>query len=334
MRTARIKGEPGSFYHCMSRIIERRPLLGELEKEKFRRVLRDCEDFCGLRVVTYALMDNHFHILVQVPAQPELSEREFLRRLGRLYEKPLVEDIARQLRKLRAKGTERAAAEAARIRAKYTRRMGEISEFVKTLKQRFTQWYNRRHERHGTLWEQRFKSVLVEGGFHTLATMAAYIDLNPVRAGMVKDPKDYRYCGYAEALGGHALAQAGLGLVLESLEQPDDWASVRGQYRKYLFASGEKTESRGGFSAEHVRQVLNEGGELSASELLRCRVRYFTDGAVLGSRAFVEQVFHAHRGFFGAHRQSGARPMKGGDWGGLCTARDLRLEVVTLPATG
>jgi putative transposase len=53
--------------------------------------------------------------------------------------------------------------------------------------------------------------VLLERSEHSLATMAAYIDLNPVRAGMVRDPKDYRYCGYGEAVGGRGQARKGLG---------------------------------------------------------------------------------------------------------------------------
>lgn len=43
------------------------------------------------------------------------------------------------------------------------------------------------------MWEDRFRSVLVEGRGHALRTMAAYIDLNPVRAGLCEDPKDYRW---------------------------------------------------------------------------------------------------------------------------------------------
>ena len=66
--------------------------------------------------------------------------------------------------------------------------MWDVSAFMKLLKQRFTQWFNRRHRRKGTLWEERFKSVLVEGSHQVLATMAAYIDLNPVRARLVEDP--------------------------------------------------------------------------------------------------------------------------------------------------
>ncbi len=71
---------------------------------------------------------------------------------------------------------------------------------MKLLKQRFSQWHNARNARKGTLWEERFRSVLVDGAGEALLTMAAYIDLNPVRAGIVQDPKDYRWSGYGEAL--------------------------------------------------------------------------------------------------------------------------------------
>ena len=52
--------------------------------------------------------------------------------------------------------------------------------------------------------------MLVEGSDNPLQTMATYIDLNPVRAGLVDDPKDYRFCGYAEAVAGEVQARKGL----------------------------------------------------------------------------------------------------------------------------
>jgi hypothetical protein len=61
---------------------------------------------------------------------------------------------------------------------------------------------------------------------------------------------------------------------------------------------------------------------------MQCRVRYLSDGAVLGTRSFVEEIFEKHREQFGLKRKSGARPMKFGDWGGLCTMRDLKLQVI------
>src|SRR5690606_13228113 len=98
----------------------------------------------------------------------------------------------------------------AAVRERYLRRMWDISLFMKTLKQRFTQGFNKLHQRKGTLWEDRFKSVLVESAGEPLRAMAAYIDLNPVRAGLVADPKDYRWSGYGAGGGGGSGARAAL----------------------------------------------------------------------------------------------------------------------------
>ena len=90
---------------------------------------------------------------------------------------------------------------------------------MKTLLQRFTRWSNRTYERSGTLWDERYKSVIVESGI-AARTMAAYIDLNPVRAGMVKYPAEYRWSSYGEAMGGGAKGngkKAREGLVRASL---------------------------------------------------------------------------------------------------------------------
>jgi len=65
--------------------------------------------------------------------------------------------------------------------------MYELSQFMKTFKQCFSIYYNSNHERRGTLWEERFKSVLVEESEYAQLVAGAYIDLNPVRAGIVKD---------------------------------------------------------------------------------------------------------------------------------------------------
>ncbi len=86
--------------------------------------------------------------------------------------------------------------------------MHDLSEFMKMLLQRFSSWFNRTHQRTGRLWEQRFKSVLVEDGV-AARTMAAYIDLNPVRAGICEDPADYRWSSYGEAVAGGKRARAG-----------------------------------------------------------------------------------------------------------------------------
>ena len=69
--------------------------------------------------------------------------------------------------------------------------MGDVSIFMKELKQRFSIWYNRSHGRFGTLWAERFRSVVVEGRPFALQTVAAYIDLNPVRANLCQDSEGF-----------------------------------------------------------------------------------------------------------------------------------------------
>ena len=128
---------------------------------------------------------------------------------------------------------------------------------------------------------------------------------------------------------------------MKTFGRDSDWREVAAGYRVYLYSIGElkgaKVEGEPvspGFSPERVAEVLAEGGELTRYELLHCRVRYFSDGAVLGTQAFVDEVFAEFRRFFGRTRWSGARPMRGGGWGGLCTLRALRKAPICLPATG
>ena len=200
-----------------------------------------------------------------------------------------------------------------------------------TLKQRFSMWFNRKHGRVGTLWESRFRSVVVEGNWKALLCVAAYIDLNAVRAGMVEDPKDYRWCGYCEAVVGDPQARKGLAAALADQKPDADWRDVGPRYRKVLFGIGEEDSARVGLSRDEVAKVWNAGGKLTLAQLLRCRLRYFSEGMAIGSATFVEQFFNAKRGSFSATRKTGARRMKGGDWEGLRVARALAVEPVSLP---
>ncbi|MDA0811433.1 MAG: hypothetical protein O3C21_03430, partial [Verrucomicrobia bacterium] len=82
-------------------------------------------------------------------------------------------------------------------------------------------------------------------------------------------------------------------------------------------------KAKGGFSRERIEAELKNGGRLPMWQVLRCRVRYFTEGGVLGSRAFVDGFFERERARFGEKRESGARAMNGGEWGGVMALRDL-----------
>jgi len=216
MRQARIKvdAEEGeAVYHCMTRTVNGERLLDDVAKEVLRKQLWQIADYCGLEIITYAIMSNHFHVLVRVPQRTVVPDVELVRRYRVLYPKPTKYQTARFeviQAQLKTEG-----AEADSWRNRQLAMMGDLSPFMKLVKQRFSVWYNRSHQRYGTLWAERFKSVLVEAKSGVLRTMAAYIDLNPVRAGLVDDPKDYRFCGYAEAVVGHNFARLGLAQLVE-----------------------------------------------------------------------------------------------------------------------
>lgn len=343
------------FYHVISRVVERRFAFGAEEKEKFRALMRLQEKFTGCRVVSYCLMCNHFHLLLEVPPMPSggLSEKVLLKRLSAIYSEAFVAGVAKELADARVAvyGEESGQEEAlAAIHKRFTYRMHDLGEFMKGLLQRFTQWFNRAHSRTGRLWEDRFKSVIVEDGV-AAKTISAYIDLNPVRAGMVKDPADYRWSSYGEAIGGGSkgngkTARAGLVRALRAHQgigaDADLWAGeVSREYRKLLIggAVGKSTDSvsrdgktitktlRKGISKEESECALDKDEEIPLGKLLRCRVRYFTDGAVIGSRSFVNEAFTRSRGRFGPKRKTGARRFKGDAEpasGVLWSLRDLR----------
>jgi putative transposase len=177
----------------------------------------------------------------------------------------------------------------------------------------------------------------------------------------VKNPEDYRWSSYGEAIGGGnkgngKKARAGLVRVLRAHKgvgaDAELWkGDVALEYRRILLAgAGESVEKRVEKSGEMknitkrkglTQEQLNEEkqrlieaqekrmGEIPFGRMLRCRVRYFTDGAVIGSRDFVDEVFERARHRFGSKRKDGARKMKGSALaarGMIWSLRDLQKE--------
>ena len=331
MRFPRIKPDTHSFYHCISRVVEGRFIFAlcqgrSVAAEKFIAMMRCLEAFCGVRVLGYVVMANHFHLVCEVPDPRPLSQSEVLERIGALYGPRRVQALREQLARL---SEQPGAAELCnRLLEPYRKRMNDISIFIKELKGRFAQWFNRRHGRYGALWAERFKSVLLEDG-QTVATIAAYIDLNPVRAGLCQDPKEYRYCGYAEALAkGTAGAMEGIRVIL-GLPQTTSPEQVAAEYRKHLFsrgAVGSENHPPAFDQAKAQAVVEQEKGELSLQERLRCKIRYFSDGVILGSQAFVQSHCQRLEQKIGYKRKSGPTALKNLGPATLWVFRNLRVR--------
>lgn len=126
----------------------------------------------------------------------------------------------------------------------------------------YTQYFNKRHDRTGTLWEGRFRSCLVQTEAYLLACYR-YIELNPVRAGMVADPASYRWSSYG----------ANAGDVQDPRITP---------HAEYLRLGADREERR--------RQYRALFGSELGTELVR-DIRAMTNaGYVLGSEAFQREV--------------------------------------------
>ncbi len=241
-------------------------------------------------------MTNHFHVFVRVPAaDTKIDEAELLDRYEALYGTARRGKLERTWTKLRDEGQTLAVEKA---KARYLARMHDVSEFAKTLKQRYSISYNRRHDRKGTLWEERFHSVLAEDTPAVLQEVAAYIDLNPVRARIVTDPSAYRWSGFGALASGCPAARHGYEALLGS--------SIRDDMDDYVSMVSERASSR-------FPQVSMQGKALIPHLYTVARIRYFTYGGALGSERFAK---HAGTGIAYGVAEKG--PMAG-----LYTAREL-----------
>jgi len=229
--------------------------------------------------------------------------------------------------------------------------MFSLSDFVGCVKQRFTRWHNARTGRRGTIWEERFGSVAVEEEERALRTMAAYIDLNPVRAGIVEDPADYRWSGYAEAMAGKARSRRGLVRIIGQMAWPrasavsadpwgdqpfPNWVETRALvfYRAILGGQGrvrkrdDGTVIRRGLSERVRRQLTTDNERRVRTEVLTRRVAQFTRGMILGSRGFVDGWFEQNRemvtGRSRTERRRGSRSLGLPALRGLYAFRDAR----------
>ena len=204
-RTRRIKfTDRDALHHVTSRVSGRQMLLaGAGVKGDMLDALERAAEFSGVNVGAFALMDNHFHIVVQVPfREGRVPEGEVLRRYGLLMGGKARARLEERLGSLRESGGAAAAeAELDRLRA----RMHDLSQFVKTFKEEFGRLFRRRRPYPGTLWEGRFRSTLI-GEAEYLRRCAAYVELNPVRAGLSTRADGYAWNTMGAAKRGNAFA--------------------------------------------------------------------------------------------------------------------------------
>jgi hypothetical protein len=174
--------------------------------------------------------------------------------------------------------------------------------------------------------------VIVERG-ETLINCLAYIDLNPVRAGIVERPEDYRW----NSLGYHiqsnnkgGFLSTDFGPVKRASLSHREWhraslkefnvASERERvrlYRRFVYETGAIQPSTKPYtkkiSAKIVTEERKRNFEISRVDRFLYRTRYFTDSGIIGSREFVSDTYQPFKHLFQSRHEKKPKPVKGLD---------------------
>ena len=272
-----VEGE-AAVYHVMSRTALDGFVLGDAEKDHLLQLIQHYSAIYFAEVLGFCLMGNHFHLVVRIHPGEGYSDVEVKRRYSIYYQ----DDDKRE---------EPLPGQIAMFRHKWE----QLSEFVKEIKQTFSRYYNKRHNRCGFFWSDRFKSVLVEDG-ETLINCLAYVDLNPIRAGLVERPDDYRWSSlaYHQQTGNKGnLLSLDFGLIDAEGLTPEQRLA---KYRQFVYEVGEIKTEKGKSLAPHI--VAREAGKgylPTGSDRFLRRTRYFTDSGIIGSREFVRSFWQVLR---------------------------------------
>lgn len=332
MNKIRVKGEGEGYYHIVSRCVMDEFVIDDTAKDMFVDIMRKYEAFCGVEIINYCVMSNHFHLLLRIPAPSVISEDELLERMTLLYgntatwnNKATVPEIKKRWERLRNEGDLETVQKEQLV---YRRRMGDLTSFVQSLKQRFSNLLQSKCKTFtGTIWGERYSSTIVEGSAEILSIISAYIDLNPVRAGLVTDPKEYKWSGYGSASKGDKKSKAGLVHIYDRDGKHIAFKRIEAEYKAKLYVNkGDE------LTPEEVQEIIDNRGDLPLSAFLRCRVRYFSQGVIVGSQEFIEGVFDKNRDKFGEKRKTASRKLRYCSelQDKLFSARDLQLDPITL----
>jgi REP element-mobilizing transposase RayT len=283
-----------------------------VDKDELVKIIKKFSKLFFVEVFGFCIMGNHFHLLVQMFPEHYFKDKEIWKRCKAHY----GEDFEVSDEKI----------------ADYRDKLSSLANYMKEIKQAFSWYFNKRHNRRGTLWGERFKSVIVERG-ETLINCLAYIDLNPIRAAIVERPEDYRW----NSLGYHM--QAGnkddflsldfgpvkyATLSLRELHRAGlkefgvmDTAERLRRYRRYVYEAGALNRSDGTSPATMDNNILEKERkndfEISRLRRFRYRTRYFSGSGIIGTKEFVSNNYKRFKHLFQSKHDKKPKPIKGLD---------------------
>lgn len=287
-----VRSDRPTVYHIISRTALQGLPIKDKDNDYLLGLIRKLSNLYFVDVLGFALMGNHFHLVVRMYPGSEAGEEEIKKRLDKYYGEKLnvVGDV--QI-------------------SEYRRRLTDLGAFVKDIKQGFTRYFNKKYDRSGFFWNGRFKSMIVQDG-KSLVNLLAYVDLNPVRAGIVKRPEDYRWC----SLGYHVRTGRGQDFLcvdfgMKEWNELDPGEIVR-KYRQFVYESGAVDTGKGrAMDARVLEKERRRDFKLNRTDIFIYRSRYFIDAGVIGSKSFVRDTFDRFKHLLGSKDERRFKRMAG-----------------------
>ena len=314
MSHARIKEvceDQSVYYLVTNRVAGGRFLFRNLEKQKLKELLFDGVDRLSYQVVDYVFMNNHFHLIVKIPPIDKMSDSELLKRFRVFRNNPEINFIS----------------EAQKLDFKF--KIHDISFIIGNFEQRFVQWFNKEHNSWGRLFGQRFDSELIEVSEHSdsLLRCMAYVTLNPVRAGIVKDPKDFHFCGYADRVADNKI---GLnddeffdlfchGITASSTKEKR--THFQQVFRAYMLGL-KRFQSADSLTLKEFFAECDLTDELHWDDIFTHKCRFFTKCLVIGSEAFIRDKLNKFADKM--HWKREHQPYTEDEWNGIHSLKPRR----------
>jgi REP element-mobilizing transposase RayT len=289
-----ITSDQKTVYHVISRTVLDGYPFGDEEKDYLVKILLKFSKLYFTEVLGFCVMGDHFHLLVRMLPESKFSDDEIKNRYAKFYgyDRPLAEEKVPVFRI----------------------KWASLSELVREIKQSFSRYFNKRHNRRGTLWGERFKSLIVEDG-EALINCLAYIDLNPLRADIVKCPEEYRW----SSLGYHVQTRnkgnfLSFELGLKEFDVKNRKERLR-KYQRYVYEAAAIKRSRGKSCVMIDEKIIEKESKTDFKNTraykFRYRTRYFSDSGVIGSKAFVSNNYKQFKDIFHSKHEKKPKPIKG-----------------------
>ena len=278
-RTARHKSSEAAFYHLTNRVAgdpDWFPFKIQQARQKLLDMMLFYVNVYRCRLAAFQIMSNHFHFIVHFEKPRPLSREELEESAGKLYGRRRAEVKTADWTDAQWKA--------------FNERLFDVSKLMANVNGLYAQWFNRKFGRRGHFWGDRFKNPELLG-LEAVQDGILYVELNAVRAGLVKRPEQWKWGSARWRLAGKDKTL----IPLEELFPPDPGSDVYGSYRARLYYRGAvpTRDNQAAIPRWILHQEQRRG--FTRAGAFRRRLRFLTDGLAVGPAEKVAKLLETYR---------------------------------------